>query len=191
MIIKKHIPNLLSQSRIILGVLFLVFITRHKFLNTLISLLILCVSLVTDYLDGKLARKNKTVSILGKWIDPFSDFIFFCFVYFSFYYLKLMPLILLILFIIRELSMYTIIRPLYMRWKLDPGAKLPGKIKTALQITGSVIIILLLLLHHADLIPFTLIKTLCIYILTLLIAVSMASLYWYIMPIFKHSGNHL
>lgn len=185
--IKKYIPNLLSQSRIILGLLFLVFITRYTLLNTLISMLILCASLITDYLDGKLARKNNAVSMLGKWIDPFSDFVFFCFVYFSFYYLKLMPLILLILFLIRELSMYIVIRPIYMRKNLDPGAKLPGKIKTVLQITGSIIIILLLLLHHAGLIPFTLIKLLCIYVLTLLISVSIVSLYWYIKPLFHRS----
>ena len=61
-----------------------------------------------------------------------------------------MPLVLLLLFLGRELSMYLVIRPLYMLRKLDPGAKLPGKIKTALQIGGSLVILVLLFLQQLD-----------------------------------------
>ena len=100
-----------------------------------------------------------------------------------------MPLLLLILFLTREISMYGIIRPLYMRRKLDPGAKLPGKIKTVLQICGSVIIILLLLANQINLMPFLMIQNISFYILSLLIAASLISLYWYITPVFQSSAS--
>jgi len=186
MVIKKHLPNLLSQSRILLGVLFLILFLRDTPTATLICLLLVIISLITDYLDGMLARRNNTVTMLGKWIDPFSDFLFFFFVYLSFYRTGLMPLVLFCLFLLRELSMYTIIRPLYMRHKLDPAAKLPGKIKTVFQISGSILLIGLFFLQQLNLIAFTALATCAHYVLGLLITLSLASLYWYIRPLVIH-----
>ena len=92
---------------------------------------------------------------------------------------------LIVLFLVRELSMYTVIRPIYMRRRLDPGAKLPGKIKTVFQISGSLLIILLLLASQLGLLSISLVRSISFYILCLLIASSLISLYWYIAPIFK------
>jgi CDP-diacylglycerol--glycerol-3-phosphate 3-phosphatidyltransferase len=186
MFIKRHLPNLLSQSRILLGVLFFYLFLRDTPTATMICLLLVVISLITDYLDGMLARKNNVVTLLGKWIDPFSDFVFFFFVYLSFYKIGLMPLLLFCLFLLRELSMYTVIRPLYMRHKLDPAAKLPGKIKTVFQISGSILLIGLFFLTQHDLLAFTTLQSAARYILGLLIALSLSSLYWYVAPLVAH-----
>jgi CDP-diacylglycerol--glycerol-3-phosphate 3-phosphatidyltransferase len=186
MVIKRHLPNLLSQSRILLGALFFILFLRDTPATTLICLGLVVISLVTDYLDGMLARKNNTVTLLGKWIDPFSDFVFFFFVYLSFYKTGLMPLLLFCLFLLRELSMYTLIRPLYMRHKLDPAAKLPGKIKTVFQISGSILLIGLFYLQKLNLLSSATLVTVARFVLGLLIALSLASLYWYIRPLVIH-----
>jgi CDP-diacylglycerol--glycerol-3-phosphate 3-phosphatidyltransferase len=186
MAFKKHLPNVLSQSRIPLGVLFFFLFTRDRPLTTAFCLLLIIISLITDYLDGMLARKNNTVTLLGKWIDPFSDFVFFLFVYLSFYRTGIMPLLLFCLFLLRELSMYTLIRPLYMRYRLDPAAKLPGKIKTVFQISGSILLIGLFYLQQLQILSFAVLQTWGRFVLGLLIALSLASLYWYIKPLVIH-----
>lgn len=180
---KALIPNLLSLSRIVMGAAFLLLLTRNTVLTTLIAVALILISLATDYLDGQLARRHNTVTLFGKWIDPFSDFTLFFFVYYSFHLLGLMPLVLLLLFLGRELSMYLVIRPLYMLRKLDPGAKLPGKIKTALQIGGSLVILVLLFLQQLTLLPAPLVRGISFYILLVLIAASVSSLYWYVRPL--------
>lgn len=179
----RYVPNLLSLSRILLGVAFFLLLPMKTILTTLICLAIITLSGTTDILDGSLARRNKTVSVTGKWIDPLSDFTFFFFVYFSFYRLNLMPLVLLALFLARELSMYAVIRPIYMLRKLDPGAKMPGKVKTVCQTLGSLVLIFLLFLQELMILPFGAVRIAGISILSLLVGVSLFSLYWYIKPL--------
>ena len=183
---KRVVPHILSFSRLALGVGFYLVIMRKTPVYTSVALGFMILSLLTDYWDGKLARRHDTVTMLGKWIDPFSDFLFFLAVYTAFYSLRLMPLVLLILFLVRELSMYTIIRPLYMVKKLDPAAKLPGKIKMVGQISGSIFIIVCLFFYQVEALPFLSLPGLRIIALctfSLLIAMSLISLYWYIKPL--------
>ncbi len=166
-----------------MGGVFLLLITHPTVLTTVIAIVLIVISLVTDYLDGQLARRTNSVTLFGKWIDPFSDFTLFFFVYYSFYLLHLMPLVFLLLFLARELSMYLVIRPLYMVRRLDPGAKMPGKVKTALQIGGSLAVLLLFFLYQVVGLPLPVVRVLSFYILLVLILTSLGSLYWYVKPL--------
>jgi len=181
--LNRHLPNILSFSRIAIGLIIFLLLKKATLFSTTIAVVMLIMGLLTDYYDGKLARKNNMVTLFGKWVDPFCDFALFFFIYLSFYTLELMPVALLILFLARELSMYLVIRPLSMVKKLDPGAKMPGKIKTALQITGSLLILTLLLGNQADFISYHLLGSISKYILIFLVTVSVVSLYWYIKPL--------
>jgi len=181
--INRHLPNILSFSRIAIGLIIFLLLKEATLFSTIIAMVLLIVGLLTDYYDGKLARKNNTVTLFGKWVDPFSDFVLFFFIYLSFYALKLMPLVLFILFLARELSMYLVIRPLSMVKNLDSGAKMPGKIKTALQIAGSLLILAMLITNQLGFIPYHLLDAISKYILILLVTVSVVSLYWYIKPL--------
>ncbi|RVU53884.1 CDP-alcohol phosphatidyltransferase family protein [Anaerosphaera multitolerans] len=66
----KNIPNLLSLLRILLIPFFV-----HQLLigNTLNAGIILLISALTDFLDGKLARKFGWITDLGKVLDPIAD----------------------------------------------------------------------------------------------------------------------
>lgn len=186
---RKHLPNMLSLSRILLGVLFFLLFRRGTTVSTAICLGIMATGMITDYLDGTLARRNNLVTLAGKWIDPLSDFAFFFFVYLSFYTVSLMPLILLILFLLREISMYTVVRPLYIVRKLDPAAKTPGKIKTVLQNVGSSIITFLAIGYRSEILSFSVLRAVSIPLLSLMVAISLVSMYWYVKPLFKREGR--
>jgi len=186
---RKHLPNMLSLSRILLGVLFFLLFRRGTTVSTAICLGIMATGMITDYLDGTLARRNNLVTLAGKWIDPLSDFAFFLFVYLSFYTVSLMPLILLILFLLREVSMYTMVRPLYIVRKLDPAAKAPGKIKTVLQNAGSSIITFLAVGYRSEILSFSILRAVSIPLLSLMVSTSLVSMYWYVKPLLKGEGR--
>ncbi len=180
---KKHLPNLLSLSRIVLGLLIFFLLRKPLAVTAGLCLAFIGAGMITDYLDGTLARRNNTVTLAGKWIDPLSDFTFFLFVYLSFYLLGLMPLVLLLLFLGREISMYTVVRPLYYLRGMDPAAKIPGKIKTVFQNIGSAVITFLVLLHRLQLLGLGPLRSVSLVLLSLMVAMSLISMYWYVKPL--------
>lgn len=185
---KRIIPNILSLSRIPLGILFLLtFLPEDS--EYILPMIILFISMITDFFDGFLARKYNIVSEHGKWFDPISDFLFYFSVYLSFFIKTVMPLVLFILYLLRELIIYAIIRPLYVKKKLEVGAKLPGKIKTVLHGVGVIIILLLCIFLKNMIIPAELFQISSEVILWILISYSLVSLYWYIRVFFKKSSS--
>ena len=67
------LPNLLSLFRIAI-IPFLVYILTYTGpLASALAALLFLVAAITDYFDGYLARRNKTVSNLGKVLDPLAD----------------------------------------------------------------------------------------------------------------------
>lgn len=180
----KLIPNILSLSRIPLGIIFL-FTFLSDSIGYVFSLIILFISMITDFFDGFLARKYNIVSKYGKWFDPVSDFLFYFTVFLSFFIKEIMPLELFILFLLRECIIYGIIRPLYVWKRMEVGAKLPGKIKTVLHGAGVVTILgLCISLKHMIIHEevFTISSRV---ILWVLISYSFVSLYWYIRVFFR------
>lgn len=64
------IPNLLSLVRIALVPVFAVLFING---NYLWAIIVLAVSGLTDFFDGKIARKYNQISALGKLLDPIAD----------------------------------------------------------------------------------------------------------------------
>ena len=179
----RHLPNLLSLSRIAMGAAFFFLFKLPAPWSPLACGAVMAASGATDLLDGGLARRNKTVSLLGKWLDPISDFAFFFFVYLTFWRAGLMPLAFFLLFLSREFLMYGVIRPLAMVRRLDPAAKLPGKIKTIAQSACCGIVLALLLVTRLGWLPAGVLPAAAFWILAVPIALSVGSLYWYIRPL--------
>ena len=73
--------NLITVSRIILGAIIFVLLTRTEMYWY--ALMLFLVASVTDYLDGYLARKYNSVSELGEILDPIADKILVVFLLFS------------------------------------------------------------------------------------------------------------
>lgn len=147
---KINIANILTFSRIIFGIIFMLLFMLTKLTTIskinliiidIVSFFVFIIAIITDGLDGYFARKNDKVTDFGKHFDPLSDSIFFIIVFFSFFIIKLMPWYFLLLIILREGFMHIFLRP-YIKSK---GKSLPaniyGKIKTLFQSTFSIIII--------------------------------------------------
>lgn len=188
--INRHIPNLISASRILLGIIFFLLI-KSSILSNIFAFIIIIISLFTDYLDGYLSRKLNIVSQLGKWLDPITDFIFFLFVYTGFLYTGIMPYFLFFVFLLREIIIYTIIRPINSALKLEVGAKYPGKVKTVLQGAGSLIIILGLILKKYNVLPANYFIIFSYSMLSIMVGFSILTLYWYIKEVILSLKNNI
>lgn len=69
----RHLPNLLTLSRIAAVPLLALLLWNHGWPGWLLAFILYCIAGVTDYLDGYLARAQGTVSRLGQFLDPIAD----------------------------------------------------------------------------------------------------------------------
>src|SRR4249920_616418 len=67
------LPNLLSLFRILIIPLLVYLLTFPDRRSALWSAALFVVAAITDYFDGYFARRNKSVSDLGKILDPLAD----------------------------------------------------------------------------------------------------------------------
>jgi len=71
---KMNLPNRLTVARMVLTPVFLVvFLLEPLPYHCLIGLLIYVAGCITDFLDGKIARKYNMISAFGKLADPVAD----------------------------------------------------------------------------------------------------------------------
>ncbi|HOA34462.1 MAG TPA: CDP-alcohol phosphatidyltransferase family protein, partial [Clostridiales bacterium] len=64
------VPNILTMIRIILVPIFAVLFLKGSYIPALVVLLL---SGLTDFFDGKIARRFNQISELGKILDPIAD----------------------------------------------------------------------------------------------------------------------
>lgn len=70
---KMNLPNKLTILRIILIPIFVVLFYVDFPYHYLLSAIIFSLASLTDFLDGKIARKYNLVTTLGKFLDPIAD----------------------------------------------------------------------------------------------------------------------
>ena len=67
------IPNILTCIRVALIPVFLALVYRHDPICDWIALAVFVIACITDFVDGKLARKWNQVTNFGKFMDPVAD----------------------------------------------------------------------------------------------------------------------
>jgi CDP-diacylglycerol--glycerol-3-phosphate 3-phosphatidyltransferase len=67
------IPNLLSLFRILIIPVLVYLLTYNDSVSSLLAASLFVLASVTDYFDGYLARRHRSVSDLGKILDPLAD----------------------------------------------------------------------------------------------------------------------
>ena len=70
---KKHIPNILTISRLLMIPFFIFFIISNSEYSYHYALLIFISASITDALDGRFARKFNVESKFGEFLDPLAD----------------------------------------------------------------------------------------------------------------------
>ncbi|EKE20528.1 MAG: hypothetical protein ACD_7C00539G0002 [uncultured bacterium] len=150
-----NIANYITLLRVVIIPFFPVIYLKYNFFKIPLHLMPYCLLLIlvfceiTDLIDGFIARKKNQVTDLGKIMDPMADSITNISVFFTFTQSWVgIPLLLVFVFLYREFFISTL-RTICALKGVALAARKSGKIKTLLQATVGIIIVLLL-------IPFTL-----------------------------------
>ena len=144
---KRFIPNILTMIRIFLVPIFVLSINSDLENPYFFALLIFLLASITDYFDGKLARKLKVVSKFGIFMDPLADKILVMTSFIIFLKIDLLSNIIfpwmvgLILF--RDLSV-TLLRVFMKRANITMVTSKVAKLKTGMQLLTIILLLLLL-----------------------------------------------
>lgn len=144
-----NLPNKLTMIRIIIiPFIVIVFIFNDKFNNNLgfyIMGVLFILASITDYFDGKIARKRNIVTTFGKFMDPLADKLLVTtalIILTTFYYTNnvggyfmWMPFWVLLIVITRDLIV-TSIRLVAINEGTVVAAKMSGKLKTAVTMVA-------------------------------------------------------
>jgi CDP-diacylglycerol---glycerol-3-phosphate 3-phosphatidyltransferase len=138
-----NVPNKLTVSRFLLTAAFLVVVfTEGPFFETT-ALLLFSAAGLTDYFDGKIARRDNLITNFGVLMDPLADKILVCSAFIAFLGRGWLPAWMVVLVVARELAI-TGLRLLAASKNLVLAAEGFGKHKTISQIVA---IISILVLH--------------------------------------------
>jgi CDP-diacylglycerol--glycerol-3-phosphate 3-phosphatidyltransferase len=137
-----NLPNKLTLSRFILTALFLaVLFSRVRFCET-IALVLFIAGGVTDFLDGRIARRQKQISNFGILMDPLADKVMVCSTFIAFVGLGWIPAWMVVVIVARELAI-TGLRLLAASKHVVVAAEGYGKHKTISQIVAIISIFVL------------------------------------------------
>lgn len=177
--IVQNIPNLLSVFRLVLIIFILHYLFRDTVLDSVIAMVLYLFGILTDFLDGYIARKYNCVTGLGKVLDATVDKVFFFSILGSLIFLEVYSLKLLWFFILIHVVRDVLVTGF--RRKLSKngfylGASHMGKIKTVFQFLflfiGLGIVYLNRTLCLSEIIIFIQLFSYIIYIVSVLLSIS-------------------
>lgn len=138
-----NLPNKLTILRIILVPIFMGFLflrNANPLYSEVLALVTFVIAAITDGLDGYLARKNELVTKFGKIVDPLADKLLISAALISFVALDEITAWAAIIIIGRELAV-TGLRVVAASEGVVISASKWGKLKTTLQITAIIMVI--------------------------------------------------
>ncbi len=137
-----NLPNKLTVVRIILTPVFLLVFLSNIKNHFLWGFIVFSVAAFTDFLDGKLARKNNVVTVFGQLADPVADKILTTSALLSFMQIGLCNIWIIMVILLREFTI-TSVRLVATAQGVVIPANIYGKIKTATQMVFSLVIMLM------------------------------------------------
>ncbi len=138
-----NLPNKLTLSRFVLTLLFIVVIFSDMPFGPTVALLLFSAASLTDYFDGRIARRDKLITNFGILMDPLADKILICSAFIAFVGLKLMPAWMVVIIVARELAI-TGLRLLAASKQVVLAAEGYGKHKTISQIVAILAVLVLI-----------------------------------------------
>jgi CDP-diacylglycerol--glycerol-3-phosphate 3-phosphatidyltransferase len=137
-----NLPNKLTISRFGLTLAFmLVMFSQMRFRET-IALVLFSAASLTDYFDGKIARRDNLITNFGILMDPLADKILVCSAFIAFVELKWIYAWMVVIIVARELAI-TGLRLLAASKNVVLAAEGYGKHKTISQIIAIISILVL------------------------------------------------
>lgn len=174
--------NALTLSRALLAPIILISLAAGVDGGAGLALILTGVAVVTDYLDGAVARRFAVVSRFGKVADALTDAMVFVAIFVGLGVRGVLPPWLPALIAAREAAMHGLVRPALLRMRIDAGARPVGKLKTVLQAAAAIVALLVLLVEpgYARQVAVPLVGAAAV--------LSIVSLYWYLDPIAARRG---
>lgn len=147
---KMNLANKLTMLRIAIVPVLMLFMYLNNFWMRIFALLLFILAAITDIYDGYFARKYKTITSLGIFLDPLADKLLMSAAFISFVGLKELriPAWMVILIITREFII-TGLRTLAASQNISIPAKKSGKLKTTSQIVTVITLMLVLIVNAA------------------------------------------
>lgn len=137
-----NLPNRLTISRFILTICFLAALFLPVKFNETAALLLFSVASLTDYFDGKIARRDNLITNFGILMDPLADKILICSAFIAFVGRGWMPAWMVVVIVARELAI-TGLRLLAASRQAVLAAERYGKDKTISQIVAIISVLVL------------------------------------------------
>jgi CDP-diacylglycerol--glycerol-3-phosphate 3-phosphatidyltransferase len=135
-----NVPNKLTVSRFALTAAFLGVIFSNIRYRETTALVLFSLASLTDYFDGKIARRDKLITNFGILMDPLADKILVCSAFIAFVGLHWMAAWMVVLIVARELAI-TGLRLLAASKNVVLAAEGYGKHKTISQIVAIIAIL--------------------------------------------------
>jgi CDP-diacylglycerol--glycerol-3-phosphate 3-phosphatidyltransferase len=128
--------------------IFTFFIECNGVYNITIALIVFILAAFTDLIDGKIARKHKDITLLGIFLDPLADklLISTALIYFLTMSSLCIPVWMIVMIISRDFLITGLRYTLANKNIIIPANKL-GKLKTASQVFGIIVIMLILIIN--------------------------------------------
>jgi CDP-diacylglycerol---glycerol-3-phosphate 3-phosphatidyltransferase len=136
-------PNAITVARIAMIPVILAFTYYESRVNSFVAGVLFAITGATDFLDGWVARRTNTVTLVGKFLDPLADKLIVMSVLVMLVHLGRVPAWLVILILAREFTI-TGLRTMAMGEGIVIAAGQEGKHKTSFQIAA----ISFLLIHY-------------------------------------------
>lgn len=169
-----NLPNKLTVARIILTPFYLAAMVIEFKYHYLVAAAIFIVASITDFLDGKIARKNNLVTTFGKLCDPVADKMLTTAALLAFMQLGLCNIWVVMIVLTREF-LVTSFRLVASAQGVVIAAGIWGKLKTASQMVFSIAIMLAIhfvVEFNLDFDKFALVSNILLWITAVLTVVS-------------------
>lgn len=138
-----NLPNKLTVMRVVLIPFFLVFVLNFNIPYHMVwALVVFALASITDWLDGKIARKHNLVTNFGKFLDPLADKLLVMTALICFTFERLIDPVAVVLILSREF-MVTGLRLVVAGEGIVVPAGIWGKLKTAFTMIALVAIMVL------------------------------------------------
>jgi len=145
-----NLANKLTLLRIFLVPFLILFLYINDFTTRVLALFIFSIATITDIYDGRIARRQNTITTLGIFLDPLADKLIISAALISFVGMRDLnvPAWMVILIISREFII-TGLRSIAATQNIVIPAKKSGKFKTTSQVICIVTIIVVLIIKSA------------------------------------------
>ena len=161
-------PTYLTIARMIISIVFLFFVLLPETWARIVALALFIIGAITDKIDGNWARKKKIVTDLGAFLDPLADKMLINLAFLALVSLGIVPVWVFAIILVRDFAVDGM-RMMVARNGITISASFYGKLKTTVQMTALIILLLNLIVNIEF---FTILGSIALYLALILTAIS-------------------